>query len=609
MIGSRGREDMSKTKVQAVQVWKQPRVRLAGAWMTILIVATLLVTTLISSPFHPQNKAKAAGQGYWHTSGTQILDANNKPVRIAGINWFGFETTNYVVHGLWSRNYKDMLDQIARLGYNTLRLPFSNQLFDAGSTPNGIDFSKNPDLQGLNGLQIMDKIIGYASQIGLHIILDHHRPDANAQSALWYTSAYPESRWISDWQMLATHYKNNPMVIGADLDNEPHVPACWGCGDTTVDWRLAAERGGNAILSINPNWLIFVEGVDCYGPGGSTNESQCYWWGGNLQGVSGYPVQLNVPHRLVYSVHDYPSTVYPRSWFNAPDYPNNLPGVWDSYWGYIYKNGIAPVWVGEFGTKLQNTSDQQWLSTLVSYLGTGASGINWTFWCWNPNSGDTGGILNDDWTTVNTAKQNYLTAIEFPLNGSTPTPSTPTPAPTSTVASTPTPVITPTPTLSPTPVSTPGTVSLQAYYKVGDPGAPKDNQIKPQFEVVNVGNTSINLSDVTIRYWYTIDTNQPQNYWCDYATVGCGNITGKFVSLAIARPGADTYLEVGFTGGAGSLAPGANTGEIQNRFSKTDWSNYDETDDYSYNGSLTTFTLWTKVGIYYKGALVWGTEP
>ena len=68
-------------------------------------------------------------------------------------------------------------------------------------------------------------------------------------------------------------------------------------------------------------------------------------------------------------------------------------------------------------------------------------------------------------------------------------------------------------------------------------------------------------------------------------------------------------IEVGFTGGAGSLAPGANTGEIQNRFNKTDWSNYDETDDYSYHGSLTAFTLWTKVTICYKGAPVWGTEP
>ena len=249
---------MLKTKVHAVQVWKQPHARLAGVWMTILIVATLLIAAFTSSPLHPQQKAKAAGEGHWHTSGTQILDAHNQPVRIAGINWFGFETSTYAAHGLWSRNYKDMLDQIASLGYNTIRLPYSNQLFDAGSTPNGIDFSKNPDLVGLSGLQIMDKIIGYASQIGLHIILDHHRSDSGAQSALWYTSAHPESRWISDWQMLARRYQDNPMVIGADLDNEPRTPACWWCGDPALDWQLAAERGGNAILAVNPNWLIYL---------------------------------------------------------------------------------------------------------------------------------------------------------------------------------------------------------------------------------------------------------------------------------------------------------------------------------------------------------------
>ena len=76
--------------------------------------------------------------------------------------------------------------------------------------------------------------------IGLHIILDQHRPDSNTQSALWYSSAYPESRWLSDWTMLATHYKDNSLVLGADLHNEPHAPACWDCGDRKLDWRLAA---------------------------------------------------------------------------------------------------------------------------------------------------------------------------------------------------------------------------------------------------------------------------------------------------------------------------------------------------------------------------------
>ncbi|HAE84854.1 MAG TPA: hypothetical protein DCK85_15855, partial [Ktedonobacter sp.] len=329
---------MFGTNWQPIFIKRRRLLLIAGLCCTILLVASILVAALWNNPANPLYQAKAeAGQGYWHTNGAQILDAYNRPVRIAGINWFGLETPSYSPHGLGNRSYQSMLEQIKSLGYNTLRLPYSNQLFDQGSTPSGIDYTKNPDLQGLTGLQVMDKVIGYASKIGLRIILDQHRPDAGAQSALWYTSAYPESRWISDWQMLANHYKNNPMVIGADLHNEPHAPACWGCGDRSLDWRLAAERAGNAILAVNPNWLIFVEGVDCYGPGGTTNVSECYWWGGNLQGVASYPVLLNVPNRLVYSVHDYAQTVAPHSWFNAANYPNNLPGVWDSYWGYIYK--------------------------------------------------------------------------------------------------------------------------------------------------------------------------------------------------------------------------------------------------------------------------------
>jgi endoglucanase len=378
-------------------------------WFAMLGVITLVsMTGLVTTSMTENAMTHAAGVGRWHTNGQQILDENNAPVRIAGISWFGMETSNYAPHGLWARNYRDMLDQIKGLGYNTLRLPYANQLFDPGSTPNSIDANKNPDLVGLTGLQIMDKIIDYATLQGLRIILDRHRPDSGSQSALWYTSAYSEARWISDWQMLAQRYKSNELVLGADLHNEPHAPACWGCGDITLDWRLAAERAGNAILSVNPNWLIFVEGVDCFA-------DSSYWWGGNLSGAAQYPVRLNVVGRLVYSAHDYPVSVYPQSWFNDPNYPNNLPALWDQRWGYLAKQNIAPVLLGEFGTCLEAASDKEWLRTLVNYLGADARGFNWTFWCWNPNSGDTGGILNDDWTTVNQAKHDYLVPIAFPL--------------------------------------------------------------------------------------------------------------------------------------------------------------------------------------------------
>ncbi|GAB7109199.1 cellulase family glycosylhydrolase [Streptomyces phaeofaciens JCM 4814] len=357
--------------------------------------------------------AAEAGAGYWHTSGRQILDAAGQPVRVAGINWFGFETGNYVVHGLWSRDYKSMIDQMKSLGYNTIRIPYSDDIFKSSTVPNSIDFSggKNADLQGLSSLGVLDKIVSYAGQDGLKVILDRHRPDAGGQSALWYTSAVPESTWIANLKALAARYQGQDTVVGIDLHNEPHDPACWGCGDTATDWRLAAQRAGNAVLSVNPNLLIFVEGVQTFnGVSG--------WWGGNLMGVAQYPVQLNVANRVVYSAHDYATSVAQQSWFSDPSFPANMPGIWDKYWGYIFKQNIAPVWVGEFGTTLASTVDQKWLAALVSYLRPtstyGADSFHWTFWSWNPNSGDTGGILKDDWQTVDTVKDGYLTSVKAP---------------------------------------------------------------------------------------------------------------------------------------------------------------------------------------------------
>jgi len=373
-----------------------------------------------------QGSSSAAASGFFHTSGNQIVDVNGQPVRIAGVNWFGFETTTYVADGLWARNYKDMMNQMAQLGFNTIRIPYSEDIFNPANVPSGINYSLNPDLQGLSSLQILDKIVAYAGQIGMRIILDEHSAMAGdyENEQLWYipgSTVYTQQAWINDWVALAERYANNPTVIGADLHNEPHGDATWGDGNPATDWRMAAELAGNAILAVNPNWLIFVEGIQTY-------DGQSTWWGGNLMGVAQYPVVLNLPGHVVYSAHDYPASVYQQSWFSAANYPNNLPSVWTQYWGYIYQDNIAPVWLGEFGSFLQTTSDQEWASALVSYIDGGVTGgalpagdlgISWTWWSWNPNSGDTGGILQDDWTTVNENKVQLLEPAEFPFTGGT----------------------------------------------------------------------------------------------------------------------------------------------------------------------------------------------
>ena len=309
----------------------------------------LLVSLLSCTPgFVP--RIFAQGTGYWHTSGNQILDSKNQAVRIAGINWYGFETTDEVVHGLYAQDYKSILNTIKSNGYNTVRVPFSNQMVETPSIPTNINYSNgmNSALAGLNSLQILDQVIAYAGQIGLRIILDDHRSEAgNSAEAngLWYTSTYPETAWINDWTMLAMRYMGNSTVIGFDLRNEPHNAtsggSCWGCGTLTNDWSLAAERGGNAVLAVNPNLLMFVEGTDCY-------NGACDWWGGNLAGAAQYPVAFNVGSRLVYSAHDYGPNLYVQSWFNGSTTDQSLIAVWTQFWAYLSLDGTAPVWVGEF---------------------------------------------------------------------------------------------------------------------------------------------------------------------------------------------------------------------------------------------------------------------
>ena len=221
--------------------------RIVVAATSVLLVAALLLTTVAFSTGTVGGKRSISPP--LTTENARIVDKNGEEVTLTGVNWFGFETDTYAPHGLWSRNYEDMLDQIRDAGFNTIRLPYSNELFEPGSTPGqAINYSLNPDLKGLSGLDLMDKIVEAATDRGLMVLLDRHRPTAEAQSALWYTPEVSEQRWISDWVMLAEHYRDNPLVIGADLHNEPRGEATWGDGNRATDWRLAAERAGNAIL-------------------------------------------------------------------------------------------------------------------------------------------------------------------------------------------------------------------------------------------------------------------------------------------------------------------------------------------------------------------------
>ncbi|HEX9338461.1 MAG TPA: cellulose binding domain-containing protein [Pseudonocardiaceae bacterium] len=138
-----------------------------------------------------------------------------------------------------------------------------------------------------------------------------------------------------------------------------------------------------------------------------------------------------------------------------------------------------------------------------------------------------------------------------------------------------------------------------------------DNTLYALYQTVNTGTTSVPLSSLSMRYWFTNETPaDPLVFACDYAQVGCANITAKFVTLSSPVAKANMYLEIDFTAAAGSLAPGQSTGEIQTRIHHVNWSNFNTTETYSFISDPSFVYKDTQtVTLYLNGALVWGVEP
>ena len=99
-----------------------------------------------------------------------------------------------------------------------------------------------------------------------------------------------------------------------------------------------------------------------------------------------------------------------------------------------------------------------------------------------------------------------------------------------------------------------GTPSVTAEYEASATGA-TTSTISNQIELVNTGTSAIPLSSLTVRYWFTEDGTGPLDYVCEYAPVGCTNITGAYTAVSPAVTGADHYLQLSFASGADLWRP------------------------------------------------------
>ncbi|WP_370978232.1 cellulase family glycosylhydrolase [Agaribacterium sp. ZY112] len=364
-------------------------------------------------------------------SGNTIVNKEGQAVWLTGANWFGFNTTERVFHGLWSANLDETLEAMADRGINLIRVPFSTEIVHEWMTGNAVtpqvnDYA-NPDLANKNSLEIFDIFLAKAKAHGMKVLLDAHSAEADNMghiAPLWYKGEFDEKIFIDTWVWLAERYKNDDTVIAFDLENEPHGKAHseadfakWDTSTDANNWKYIAEKLSAAILDVHPDILIMIEGIEVYPVDGQTwtsrNEDDYHfnWWGGNLRGVADLPIEVaGHQDKIMYSPHDYGPLVFQQSWF-YPGFSKEtlINDVWQDNWLFIHTDGTAPLLIGEWGGFLDGGPNEAWLEAMRSLIDEYK--LHHTFWCLNPNSGDTGGLLGHDWKTWDEAKYNMLEPV------------------------------------------------------------------------------------------------------------------------------------------------------------------------------------------------------
>ena len=398
-----------------------------------------------------------------HAEGSRLYDKDGNEVWLTGANWFGLNCGEAIPHYLWSGDCDDMLSEVADRGINVIRFPVSTELLMSwmNGTPNSVgsvqasydppydkddgnggiikagtygninkDFLESDGKTLKNSEEIFDVILGKCKKYGIKAFIDIHSPHTDNSGHnynLWYGKETTDGTmvttdlWIESLVWVAEKYKNDDTLIGYDLKNEPHgkgqegiKAAKWDGSTDENNWAYAATKCADAILDVNPNALIFIEGVeqsmsgamagDYWGMPDRRDNSPYIgaWWGGNFRGAREYPIKpKHGTSQIVYSPHDYGPSVYAQTWFEK-DFTTQtlLDDYWYDTWAYINAENIAPMLIGEWGGHMDGDKNQKWMELLRDYMIE--NHISHTFWCLNTNSGDTGGLWSGFQYSINT---------------------------------------------------------------------------------------------------------------------------------------------------------------------------------------------------------------
>ena len=251
--------------------------------------------------------------------------------------------------------------------------------------------------------------------------------------------------WVEAWRSLAADVVADPVTrnrVMFDILNEPDGRGIgWDNGPGKGGYGMTKlyEMAMDAIYSVAPTSLMLIEGT------GQLNTVAMNWGdgfatdpaivaaGGVQSAAPFFAKLLTKPYagNVVVSPHLYPPTVSGHRNLAEVTGPGLFKRLTDSF-GYLTKKGFCtsagacrtfPVVFGETGSRFTDAFDLAMLKDFAIYMqtedATHARMPNMIFWCWNANSGDTGGIVADNWLDVSSLcfadrDQNTPRALSLP---------------------------------------------------------------------------------------------------------------------------------------------------------------------------------------------------
>lgn len=350
-----------------------------------------------------------------HVKNSRIYDKDENEVWLTGANWLGFNGEENCGYGLWSMDIDDFLKDVSTHGFNVIHVPVSTELLLSWKNNTPLEVSSvtasnneylviNPEFliennshELKNSMEIFDIIMNKMKDYGLKVIVGIASPSANIsgeQYGLWYYEETAGSNsyaignfseqpitwedWIESLAWLAEKYSNDDTIIGYDLKETPHGEAKWDNSGDFNNWAYSARICADSILDVNPNALIFIEGISNYTDPDTNEESNAYY-GANLRGVKNFPIKLkHGTSQLVYSTNDF-------GYLSAfPDYKD----YWYDSWAFINYEEISPLYMSKWGDC--DITKSRWTKALIEYMIN--NHVSHSYWSLSTNNSETDGL-------------------------------------------------------------------------------------------------------------------------------------------------------------------------------------------------------------------------